>query len=437
MRPEPDELADAFAELRHRAVHTFTAPAAEQIYDAAHARTERTRRFSITAALLAATGLMTATMVLQAPPETVDREPLASGQVWTPPVEAPWVPLPDPPQTSAGQTGQQPGQPNQPPAATRADLANQVRFLPEEKTTQLRDATITLPPWPVPSQACVAGTFTFRDGKAPTGVPDPIGRPFDYLMLLGASQGIYANLDGTPGDEMVVPIACGFTEVTYQLLVLEDDRDGPHAVGYLPGLPAFDRFYPYETGLVVEILNGPFDTVAEQRRRYGWNGTRFLQTHGPGAFPADLFPDPRRTDLRQSYFRIDQCGGGMLSFLDGVSGTWPHADRDNPGDTHPATRFELGEISTGLLNEPPEPAGRGDALVTVTCKPDGRPHETWVVKVSAAQAVPVLKVGVDGVDGVVSHRITGAGLAEVVVKTQTRQQIWHYRSDGHNLIRIP
>lgn len=116
--------------------------------------------------------------------------------------------------------------------------------------------------------------------------------------------------------------------------------------------------------------NHPSDAVAEQRRRYGWNGTRFTQTHGPRTFPADLTPDVRRTDLRQSYFRLEQCGGGLLSFYDGVSGTWPA-----PG--HPATRFELGEISTGVLREPGSQAGsEGDALVTVTCRPAGLPAQT-------------------------------------------------------------
>lgn len=419
MTPEPD-LTAAFAELRERAAHTFTAADPAEIYHAAHTRTARTRRFSVTAALLAATALLTASILLQKPPPAGEQEPLASGQAWTPPQQQPeppgqaWAPpeaMPPPGQTSP----------------TRADLANQVRFLGQQKNTQLRDATIVLPPWPTGTQACPAGTYTFHDGKTPTGERDLIGRPYDYMILFRDSLGIYANLDGKPGDEIVVPMACGFTEVTYQLLVLKDDPDGLRGLGYLPALPGFDRFYPYDTGLVVEVLNDPLDTIAEQRRRYGWDGTKFVLTHGPAAFPADLTPDVRRIDLRQSYFHLDQCGGGMLSFLDGVSGTWP--------TDHPATRIELGEISTGLLNEPPAYAA-GDALVTVTCKPVGQPWETWVVKVSAAKAVPVLKVGDAGVTAVVSHRITG-GTAEVVVRIQARQQVWRYTSNGTTLTRIP
>jgi len=432
MTPERDDLADAFTELRHRAAHTFTAPAAEQIYHAASARTARTRRFSITASLLAATALMTVTMVLQPAPHGVDREPVASGEALPPPVQGPWVPLPGPGQASSEQETRS----GQVPPASRADLANQVRFLTTVKIIQLRDSTVTLPPWPTAAQGCPAGTYTFHDGKAPTGQPDPAGRPFDYLLLSRATLGIYANLDGAPGDEMVIPLACGYTELTYQLLVLKDDGDGLRGLGYIPDLPAFDRFYPYDQGLVVEVHNDAYDTIAEQRRRYGWNGTRFVQTHGPVSFPDDLTPDVRRDDLRQSYFHLDQCGGGLLSFLDSVSGTWPRADRDLPGDTHPATRFELGEISTGLLREPSGFAD-GDALVTITCRPDGRPRQVWVVKVSAAKAVPILKVGDNGVTDVISHRITGGGLAEIVVKIQTRQQIWRYSSDGHTLTRIP
>ena len=434
-----DQLAAAFAEFRSRAAQTFCATGTDTIYHAAHARTERTRRFSITAALLAAGALLTASMVLQTPPPAGEQEPLASAEAWAPPVPGPWIQVPEfPPPPPA--TPARPGSFN----TTRADLANQVRFLDEQKITQLRNSTIDLPPWPTGAQACPAGTYTFHDGKTPTGATDSIGRPFDYLMLFRASLGIYANLDGAPGDEMVVPLACGFTEVTYQLLVLKDDpkddlkddRHGLRGLGYIPALPAFDRFYPYNKGLVVEVLNHPFDTAAEQRRRYGWDGTRFVLTAGPASLPADLRPDVRRIDLRQSYFRLDQCGGGMLSFLDGVSGTWRFADRDYPGQTHPATRIELGEISLGLLTEPSEFARQGDALVTLVCKPEGRPWETWVVKVSGAKAIPVLKVGDNGATAIVSHRITG-GLAEVVVRAQARQQVWRFRSNGQTFTRVP
>lgn len=430
-----DELAAAFAELRRHAGQSFTAPDTIDIFHAAASRTARTRRFSVTAALLAAGTLLAASLLLQPPPPAGDQEPLASGQAWTPAQEQPWAPGQGwaPPQASPQASQTNPNAAN----ASRPDLANQVRFLSQQKVTQLQNTTLTLPPWPAGGQAggqgggqgCPAGTFTFHDGKTPTGQQDQLGRPYDYLMLYRQSLGIYANLDGAPGDEMVVPLACGFTEVTYQLLVLQDSKDGPRALAYLPALPAFDRFYPYSTGLVVEVLDNPFDTSAEQRRRYGWNGTGFTQTSGPASFPADLLPDVRGIDLRQSYFHIDQCGGGMLSFLDGVSGTWPSAD-------HPATRIELGQISTGLLSEPPEFAAQGDALVTVTCKPDGRPWQVWVVKVSAAKAIPVLRVGDGGVTAVVSHRILG-GLAEVTVRTQAGQQVWRFSSNGYTFTRIP
>ena len=428
MNAENDELAEAFADLRARAALSFAVPDTAEVYSEVRQRKARKLRFSAMAALLAASGLLAASMLGQEGPTAPPAErqqPMGSAHAEDPPTPSPSATFPTPASRSATVN------------APRRDLANEVRFLTEPKIAQLRDSTIVLPSWPTTSPGCPAGTFTFADGTVPTGAGDPIGRPLNYLLLFRASLGIYANLDGVAGDEMVVPLACGLTEVDYQLLVLKDSKDGLHALGYIPGLAAFDRFYPYGSGLVVEVLDDSHSTVAEQRRRYGWNGSRFVQTHGPVSFPADLSPDVRQIDLRQSYLRIEQCGGGMLSFLDGVSGTWRFADRDFPGgDTHPATNFELAEISTGLLHEPAEFAEQGDALVTVACKPEGGSPTVWVVKVSAAKAIAVLKVGQDGVTRVVSHRIID-GLAEVTVQTQAGQRIWRYTSNGQTLTRIP
>jgi hypothetical protein len=193
-------------------------------------------------------------------------------------------------------------------------------------------------------------------------------------------------------------------------------------------LEGFDRFYPQSGQLVVEAIDEPTAPGAEQRRWYKWNGSRFVQSGGPASFPPGGRGDIRNVDLRNSYIPLfsdsaagPPCGGGMLTFVDGLSGAWPSAT------------FELGEVSTGLLDEPGEFADAGDALVTVTCSRHAASSATWVLWLSAS-ASGVLRVGDDGVTGIVSHRIVD-GLAEIVVQTQAGRKVWHYSSDGYTLSR--
>jgi hypothetical protein len=261
----------------------------------------------------------------------------------------------------------------------------------------------------------------------PTGQTDTIGRPNSYFVL-HRTPGIYASLDDVPGDEMVIPVACGFAEVTQQLLVVKESAGKLNPLGYLPGLEGFDRFYPQAGRLVVEAIDEPMDRSAEQRRWYGWNGSQFVQNSGPTSFPPNGRGDIRNVDLRNSYINLisgslaePPCGGGMLTFVDGLSGAWPSAT------------FELGEVSTGLLNEPEELASKGDALATLTCRRNGASSTTWVVWLSTT-AMGVLHVGDNGVTGIVSHRIVD-GLAEIVVQTHAGRKVWRYASNGYTLSR--
>ena len=313
-------LAAAFTDLRTRAALTFTAPGAEQVYRAVRERRARTLRLCVAAGVLAASGLLLAGTAAAARASAgaagagghrrcVGPERTRPVRVLTgirhgagtvaQPAEA--AEPPGPP------GGQRPG------STPRPDLANLVRFLSQQKIAELRGSTLTLPSWPTGSRACPPGTYTFADGRVATGATDEIGRPFDYLMLFRGSLGIYADLDGVPGEEMVVPLACGFTEVQYELLVLKETPQGLRPLGYIPGLPAFDRFYPYGGGLVVELHNDPFGTVAEQRRRYGWDGSRFVQTHGPVSFPADLSP----------MFATSTCGSPTFSSASAAAACCP------------------------------------------------------------------------------------------------------------------
>jgi hypothetical protein len=415
-----DEIVSAFESYRAGVAQTFAPADTESVFSEVRHRTHRRRTVGAVALLVAASGLLTAGVLYRSSPPTIDQNPPTASQTETIAPESP---------PASGKPSPE-GKGN-PPTVARTDLASQVSFLNAQVSDRLRNSTITLPAWPTGSELCPAGSFSFAAGAAPTGTTDVLGRPWTYHVLFTTSRGIYANLTADTGDEMVIPMACGGTEVTYQLLVIRQVHGDLQGVGYIPGIPGFDRFYPYAGGLVVEVVNDQMSTVAEQRRRYNWNGSGFVQTSGPGSFPPNLFPDVRDVDLRNSYFAVTSsdaqppCGGGLLSFVEGWSGTW-----------YPVTSVELGEISPGLLTEPAEFADQGDALVTVTCKSEGAPAKTWVFKVSAARAVGVLQVGADGVTGVVSHRIVG-GIAEITVQTKTGQQIWRYTSDGNTLTRLP
>jgi hypothetical protein len=416
--PDHDKLTSAFAEYRSAARQGFAAEQTESVFQAARQR--RTRRMvvsTVAAALTVATVLVAGAMLR--------------------PTAAPPLPPAETPSPSATVSASASASPT-PSAAVngpRTDPANEVRFLTEAARQRLRSATITLPAWPTGFDVCAAGRFTFVDGKVRTGATES-GIPYTYYMLFRTQVGIYADLDGSPGDEMVVPLGCGEAEVYSQLLVLKDNGGNLETMGYIPDVPSFDRFYPSETGLMVEVIDATMTDTKEQRRRYSWNGSRFTQTWGPTTFPPT--PDVRNVDLRNSFFQIadhNPCAAGILSFVDGISGSWRREDRDFPGDVSPEKTIELGEISTGLLSEPDEHADRGDALVTAVCRSQGNDAVTWVLKVSHGLATSVLRVGEEGVTGVVSHRIV-SGVAEIVVNTKDGQRTWRYSYDDYARKRI-
>ncbi len=280
------------------------------------------------------------------------------------------------------------------------------------------------------------GQYTFRDGTASTGEG---GDPWEYRILHKGLRGIFADVDSEPGDEILAPLGCGHAvagELSFELLAIKIGESGPRALGYVTGadVPGFDRFFPDGDDLVVEVQDADMVPNVEQRRRYRFDGTRFVQVGGPTSFPARVDEIPADLawlevgatgDASDAHTR---CGsGGMLSFVDGRSGVWEY--REEPAVIASA-EFTLGAISHGSLDEP-FGAERPDALVTLTCRA-GERTDQWVHRVGGE---PLVAVGVDGVTGIVSHRITG-GLAEVTVDTATGQEVRTYRSNGVTFTRV-
>jgi hypothetical protein len=338
-----------------------------------------------------------------------------------------------------------PAQPSVPQVP--ADAGNRVTFLDAATAERMRGMTITLPPWPDESlrRYCPAGRFTFVDGQAPTGgSQEPPGRgPWTYRVLYKGLRGVQTDVDGRPGEEIVFPMGCGDIENVFRLLVIQPDGPRMRAVGYVGSglfIPGHDRYFGQDGDLVVEVNPDPLDQTGEQRRRYRWQGSRFVQVAGPTSFPPDT--GIRLDELRNGSFAMyditrepgsrDNFSVG-LSFVDGVSGMWPYHSEEF---SHPGAGFLLDAVSTGRLAEPDE-IGRhaGDALVTLTCRWDDGGVDQFVYRVtSTGTANVVVRVGVDGVSGIVSHRIVD-GLAEVTVTTATGQETRRYRSTGYVFIR--
>jgi hypothetical protein len=431
-----DELetstAAEFAGYRQVAAEAFTPPSTEVVFATARARTVR-RRAAAAVAVAAAvvTVLVTGTVVAGAitanePVVPATRPPATTGAPPTteaPPATA--TPPTTPSPTPDGGTGEDP----QPVP----DQGNRVRFLDDETAQRIRGATIELAAWPgSSSQRCPAGEYSFTDGRATIG-EDPSGFPWNYTVLVDGQHGIFADLDGEAGDEILVPLGCGINELQFGLLALKPVGGGFETMGYVVveanGLGSPDRFFPDGDELVVEVKVPGIPGDFEQRRRYRWQDAEFVQVGGPTEMPADP-TDLTEVDLRNWSFPVyiegedTPCGtGGTLSFVDGGSGVWSYESQSD-GVSWPAAEYLMYGVSRGSLDVDGD--ARPATLVTLTCaRPDGL-TETWVHHVFGR---PVVRVGDDGATAIVSHRIVD-GLAEVTVETADGEQTRRYRTDG-------
>ena len=202
MKDNRDVLAEEFAEYRHVARVTFQTPPTDGVFAAARRRAVR-RRVAATIAVAGAVVLaLMGTVVLQpfAAPRPAPGDP------------SPLVPSPTPSSVPSPSPG---------PAAG-IEIGNDVRFLDQETTQTLRSMTITLPSWPDPAaRMCMAGHYAFRNGAASTGEG---GDPWQYRILFKGQRGIYADVDGEPGDEILAPLGCGPAvagELSFELLAIK------------------------------------------------------------------------------------------------------------------------------------------------------------------------------------------------------------------------
>jgi len=302
------------------------------------------------------------------------------------------------------------------------------------RSVDLQNATLTMPAWPLDMGSnCPAGQRRFRNGVAPTGPRSPEGFPWQYTLEVKGGQVVYGDIDGQPGDELLVLVSCAAVEGTSALLAVRVRPDRTLVgLGYVApigkGVEGFDLYRINAGEILVEVSESAYDADVEQLRGYRWRGDRFTQTSGPTRVPtsADLAAeDVRKLDFRNTWlrFHIGTNGQGILhdpclywqnvTFVNGRG-----RSRGVPGQpTGGATNAEVGPVSTGFLADRPRPE-RAQALITVRCiGDDGKRTEAVVAMVeNTHDVVPVVGSGQAGVAGIVRHQITPDGLAKVTVR---------------------
>lgn len=405
---QPDPLVGLeFANYRQAASDAFAAPPVDAVFATARVRTIRRRTVAVSAVAAAVVGVALA----------------GAAVVRTSAAPTP-VPPATPPATAAPTVSPTPDVDTQ---VLWSDPGNDVEFLDEQTAQRLRDATLTLPAWPGYEDDCPGGELDFTDGEfvIEEGTGGGPGRSYGI-----GGDGIVANVDGAPGDEIVVTVSCPPSDPPMSnLLALAPDGRGFRTLGFVMvdganeiGNP--DRYYQDGDEIVVEVQGPAGFPQVEQRRRYRWDGSRFEQVSGPTDFPD--FTDVADTidSFQVGSSDIEPCGSwATLTFEDDTSGAWPFFAGDI---TIPAVEFLRGAVSEGTVN-----TVDGDlaaTLVTLTChRPDNGHTETWVQAVGAG----IVFWTDDAVTEIVSHRIVD-GLAEVTVRTAGGEETRRYRNtDGY------
>jgi hypothetical protein len=187
-----------------------------------------------------------------------------------------------------------------PPLASRSpDPSPSIRST-DARAVDLRNATIDIPSWAggtTITHACPAGTRTFVNGRADAGAGT--GGVASYELPAAGTQPVYADLDGQPGDEILVSVGCyGLRpSAPEQLLALQVQRDGTLRTlgsvlttddGTLLAYTDDVKVRTADRTVLVQSL-GPWqpngDYPAAHQLGYRYQNGRFRQVEGPTAKP--------------------------------------------------------------------------------------------------------------------------------------------------------
>ncbi|WP_144119901.1 hypothetical protein [Catellatospora sichuanensis] len=160
-----------------------------------------------------------------------------------------------------------------------------------EPVVDVRNASYDVPAIAV----CAAGRRTFVDGTERDG-------PYNHLTVAEPSPPVRADLDGVPGDEMIVLVSCRvegiFTRKQLLALTVADGTLRP--LGLVLDSRTFD-FFPWIDPALVSV-RGDVVTVriegygnddgaariAPEERGFAYRDGAFVQVSGPTARPSPL-----------------------------------------------------------------------------------------------------------------------------------------------------
>jgi hypothetical protein len=168
----------------------------------------------------------------------------------------------------------------------------------------IRNAVFDVPEFPGVDW-CPAARRWFGDGSVRAG-----GTTQDPITLRMTSDPLRADIDGVPGDEILVEVACTKDFLTRgQVLAVKVTPDGnPVSLGYVLRSPDHATFMVHpgtlrvENGTILVDVLGPnqdrvLETLDLQTRGYAYRDGGFVQVSGPTRF-AEPAGDFRRLDFR-------------------------------------------------------------------------------------------------------------------------------------------
>ncbi|WP_026212024.1 hypothetical protein [Longispora albida] len=327
---------------------------------------------------------------------------------------------------------------------------------PDPRSVDLKSATITMPVWPGGAQitdTCKAGPYTFKDGSALIAKQTTWD---DFTYVLGTP--VYAELDGQPGDEILVRVTCtgaGSFHPVF-LLGLKPTADkklntlGPVVPAQNGRALALDSEDLRVSARTVEVsILGHYSTNGawsfKQARGYRYDNGAFRQVSGPAGFPAPPTAidkvDFRNTSLSLGC-QSSRCAPARVQFVNGTGQDMTSLfNTDRNGER--TFQYSVGSVTQ---------ASNGIAFVTVSRTSEKYPAE-------ARTSVYAVRLGTDGIDGnylagwevvatgmnelpgagaitgIVSQQAKGADL-EVVVTTAAGQQTLLFRAKHETLWEI-
>jgi hypothetical protein len=304
-----------------------------------------------------------------------------------------------------------------------------------------------MPSWPH-YPGCQAGPHTFTNGEAVAGT----GTDGEYDYQFGPVAPIYANLDGQAGDEALVTVICngGAANGVYQLLALKSEPGGTLTAIGAPNITVtkvydYDQYDVAVSGRVISletegVHNGSgTPSGPKQLRGYRYENGAFQLISGPtqdATWPTDtLGLDLANSTLSVLSPTANGVQNYLVRFVGGVGKQTVPIDPQNPGAGTRTYTFNQGKVVPITGNE-----GDNEDVVLITRHgPDGDKVVLYWVKAVAGTATTakiVVRVGDDGITGIVDYSWTpgGYGGLFITVTTATGQEKRRYvEEESYNI----